>query len=119
MEENKIKILWSELSQNKGALIGLFICVLFLLLATFGPILSPFSPSELSSNLRLTPFWSPQGSTFHLLGTDDMGRDTLTRLLHGARLSLFIGFFVVLVSATLGLTLGLVSGYYGGKVDKL
>ena len=48
-----------------------------------------------------------------------MGRDTLTRLLHGARLSLFVGFFVVLVSATLGLTLGLISGYYGGKVDKL
>lgn len=119
MEENKIKLLWSELAQNKGALIGLFICLFFVVLALFGPMISPFSPSELTEALRLPPIWSINGSTFHLLGTDDMGRDTLTRLLHGARLSLFIGFFVVLVSASLGLTLGLISGYYGGKVDKL
>ena len=95
MEENKLKLLWLEVAQNKGALFGLFICLFFMILALFGPYLSPFSPSELTESLRLPPAWLTNGSSFHLLGTDDMGRDTLTRLLHGARLSLFVGFFVV------------------------
>ena len=81
-------------------------------------MVSPFSPSELT-DLYYLPFWSETARTLHLLGTDDMGRDTLTRLLHGARFSLLIGFLVVLVSLGSGTILGLLSGYYGGKTDKL
>ena len=119
MEQNKFKQIWGELYQNKGAVAGLIICFAFIFSAALGPLVSPFSPSELTDQLRLSPFWSETARTLHLLGTDDMGRDTLTRLLHGARLSLLIGFLVVLVSAGSGTILGLISGYYGGKTDKL
>ncbi len=119
MDESKIKQIWNELYQNKGAVFGLAICGTFILSAAIGPLLSPFSPSELTEQLRLSPFWSETTSSLHFLGTDDMGRDTLTRLLHGARLSLLIGFLVVLVSAGIGTMLGLLAGYYGGRTDKL
>ena len=83
------------------------------------PILSPFSPSEMTDELRLSPVWVNLEFNKHIFGTDDVGRDTLTRLLYGARLSLLIGFFVVFVSASAGLILGLLAGYYGGKTDKV
>ena len=118
MGSNRFKNFWDELTSNKGATLGLGICMFFIIAALLGPILSPFSPSEMTENLRFPPLWSKVNSSYHLLGTDDMGRDTLTRLLHGARLSLFIGLVVVLVSASIGLILGLIAGYYGGKIDK-
>ena len=114
-----LKTLWQDLSQNKGALLGLGICLFFIVAALIGPILSPFSPSEMTDELRLSPVWVNLEFNKHIFGTDDVGRDTLTRLLYGARLSLLIGFFVVFVSASAGLILGLLAGYYGGKTDKV
>ena len=108
-----------ELKKNKGALIGLIIIGVFFTLAIFGPMLAPFSESELSEHLLKDPFWGTKFQHYHFLGTDDVGRDTFSRLLFGSRVSLFIGIFVTILSGTIGTLLGLVSGYYGGKIDKL
>ena len=108
-----------DLKENRGALIGLFVCVFFLGISIFGPLIAPFSPSELSENLTLGPFWTQNSLSSHILGTDDMGRDTLSRLLYASRVSLFIGFFVVIISATVGVILGILAGFYGGRIDHL
>lgn len=102
-----------KIISHKLALAGLIIIGLITTLALFAPLLSSYLPSEIfSDKLRLPPF-----SDGHLLGTDDVGRDQWTRLLYGARISLIIGIGVVLVSGSIGITLGLLSGYFGGKID--
>lgn len=101
------------LRENKGAMIGLLFILLFLLIALLAPILSPFNPNILHDGaLRLPPF-----SGHFLLGTDDLGRDYLSRLIYGARISLGTGILIVLFSGAFGTLLGLLSGFYGGKVD--
>ena len=65
------------------------------------------------------PFWQDGGSLAHLLGTDDVGRDILSRLMYGARLSLLVGCLVVVLSLILGVVLGLIAGYFGGVVDSV
>ncbi|WP_246191447.1 ABC transporter permease [Aureimonas leprariae] len=92
---------------RKAVAAGLVVLLLILLLAVFGPLLSPWSPSKLSLVSRLKP-----PSAAHLLGTDDFGRDILTRLAVAGRLSLTVGFAVVVVSALLGVTLGLLAGFF-------
>lgn len=104
--------------KNKGATLGLAIVGVALILALFSPLLSPYSPNELHENaLRIPPSFFQGGSNHFLLGTDDLGRDTLSRLLYGARISLLVGFLVVLLSATTGTILGLLGGFYGGRID--
>lgn len=94
-------------------MIGMIFVFIFIFIALFAPMLSPFDPNILhEGNLRLAPFSSP-----FLLGTDDLGRDYLSRLLYGARISLGTGFLIVLFSGAFGTLLGLLAGYYGGKVD--
>ena len=108
-----------ELKKNKGALIGLFIILFFITLAILGPLLAPFTEAELSEHLLSDPFWGNKTEPAHLLGTDDVGRDTFSRLLYGSRVSLFIGIFVTIISGFFGTLLGLLAGYFGGNVDKL
>jgi peptide/nickel transport system permease protein/dipeptide transport system permease protein len=108
---------FKKLLSNKGAFVGLIIIVLFLFMAIFSPLLSPFNPEEIVGNTKLDPFWL-SGDFRHLLGTDDLGRDTLSRLIFGGRISLIVGLFVVLISMTFGILLGLVSGFYGGLIDQ-
>lgn len=94
--------------------------ILFVLLAIFAPVIAPYSPSTLHGEaLRLPPFWAADGSTQFLLGTDDVGRDTLSRLIYGARISLGVGLAVVLLSLLAGVVLGLLAGFYGGKTDQV
>jgi peptide/nickel transport system permease protein len=90
---------------------GMVIIVLFLLIAIFAPIISPYDPyqQDLASALS-------QPSQNHLLGTDSVGRDTLSRIIYGAQTSLIIGLVVVSVACIVGMTLGLVSAYYGGWI---
>jgi peptide/nickel transport system permease protein len=94
--------------------VGLALLTLFLLTALLGPWLAPYSPEDQD---LLANFAGPSGS--HWLGTDENGRDVLSMLLHGARLALIISGCVVVICATVGVSLGLVAGYYGGKVDEL
>lgn len=110
---------FNELKKNKGALIGLIIILFFITLSILGPLLAPFTESELSEHLLRDPFWGEKSHSAHFLGTDDVGRDTFSRILYGSRVSLFIGIFVTIISGFFGTLLGLLAGYFGGNVDKL
>lgn len=109
---------WSYFSANKGALGGLIIVVLMLLVALFAPWLAPYPPDLTNNAVFLKPpFWQAGGSTAYPLGTDAIGRDILSRLIHGARLSLVIGVAVVALSVLLGTILGLTAGYFRGLYE--
>lgn len=109
---------WRYFSSNKGALVGLCYIVLMCLLAVFAHWIAPHAPDQQFRDALLQPpVWQQGGSVTFLLGTDDVGRDLLSRLLYGARLSLLVGAMVVIFSLVLGVILGLLSGYFGGKID--
>lgn len=103
---------------HRGLVIGLVLLGLIFAMAIFAPLLSPFDPYDQDLSRRLIPpFWSAKANPAHLLGTDNLGRDYLSRILYGARISLLIGFAVMLISGLIGTTLGLLAGYFGGRVD--
>ncbi len=111
---------WHYFRRNKGALIGLIYILLMLLIAVFAPLLAPHLPDEqFRDHLLQPPVWQEGGSWQFILGTDDIGRDILSRLMYGARLSLLVGCLVVVLSLILGVVLGLVAGYFGGVVDSI
>ena len=97
-----------------------FICIFC---AVFAPWVAPHNPFDLAtlelSNARLPPAWSPDGSSKFLLGTDDQGRDILSALMYGARISLAVGLASVLLSVLIGVSFGLLAGFLGGWVDGL
>jgi dipeptide transport system permease protein len=109
---------WSAFSENRGAVIGLGVVVFIAVLALFAPLLAPYDPLEqIKGATRLPPFWSDGADPRFLLGTDAVGRDMLSRLMYGARISLFIGLAVMSVSMVVGVALGLVAAWFGGIVD--
>lgn len=99
---------------------GLLIIALVVLGALFADVVAPYGPTEgdLMAS-RLPPVWHPGGSTAHLLGTDQLGQDLFSRILYGARVSLLVSFFGVLIAASLGLFAGMLAGYMGGWLDNL
>ena len=109
---------WHAFGENKGAAIGLALVVLICLVAVFAPVLAPHSPIEqFRDAVMAPPVWENGGSWTFPLGTDGLGRDMLTRLMYGARISLFIGMTVMVVSLGLGVVLGLASAFAGSLVD--
>jgi dipeptide transport system permease protein len=109
---------WRAYAQNIGALIGLGLTVLLLLLAIFAGVIAPHSPYEQYRDLTLTPpAWQAGGDSHFILGTDPVGRDILSRLIYGTRLSLLIGFISVAISLSFGIVLGLIAGYVRGWVE--
>ena len=109
---------WSDFSRNRGAVAGLVIVVSLILIALLANVVAPHSPIEQFRESTLTPpAWSDGGSTRFLLGTDALGRDILSRLIHGSRLSLIIGLISVTLSLALGVVLGLLAGYLRGIVE--
>lgn len=103
-----------------GLVFGAVVLAVFLACAIFAPLLAPHSPYTQSLADRLIPPVYMEGGTWnHPLGTDNLGRDYLSRLIYGARVSLFIGIVTVLISGTIGITLGVVAGYFGGRIDLL
>ncbi|MBY5370716.1 ABC transporter permease subunit [Rhizobium leguminosarum] len=109
---------WHYFSRNKGAVIGLVVFTIILVLAVFAPLFAPHEPNEQNRAVLLAvPFWMDGGSASFPLGTDAVGRDILSRLIYGARFSLFIGVVVVTLSVISGVLIGLVAGYFRGKVD--
>jgi dipeptide transport system permease protein len=109
---------WRAYAQSRGALLGLGLTIALLLLAIFAGLIAPHSPYEQYRELTLTPpAWQPGGDSRFLLGTDPVGRDILSRLIYGTRLSLLIGLISVTISLSLGLVLGLVAGYVRGWVE--
>lgn len=109
---------WSSFKQNRGAVTGLVILFVIILLAVFAEFVAPHSAIEQFREFtKLPPAWVEGGNTQFLLGTDALGRDMLSRLIYGARISLFIGLSVMIVSVIAGIVLGLVAAYLGGTVD--
>lgn len=106
---------------DKVAMFSFAVFLVFFLAAIMAPILSPTNPYDLTSidimDSELPPSWMPDGDVRFLLGTDDQGRDILSTILYGSRLSLTIGFLAVALQLVLGIVIGLSSGYFGGKVD--
>lgn len=105
---------------HPGLLIGGAILLVILLAAIFAPWIAPHDPYAQNLALRMAdPVWGPKGTWEHPLGTDALGRDMLSRLIWGARLSLMIGFTAAFIAGVIGVTLGLLGGYFGGKIDAL
>ena len=107
-----------RLARRRTAIFGLGVLVTVLLAAAFAPWLTPFDPLEQDINQRLKePGWQTAEGRVHVLGTDHLGRDILARVIFGSRIALVVGLSAVLISGVLGMAIGLVSGYFGGKVD--
>jgi peptide/nickel transport system permease protein len=105
---------------RRAPAVPLAIIIVLVLTATLADVLSPYSPTDISLANRLRPpFWEAGGSLAYPLGTDPMGRDLLTRIIFGARVSLLVGLLGILVGGGIGATLGLIAGYAGGRMDAL
>jgi len=109
---------WHYFSENRGAVIGLVVFALLVIAAILAPLIAPHEPNAQNRDaILLPPFWQEGGRAGFFLGTDAVGRDILSRLLYGARFSLFIGVVVVAIALTGGIVIGLVAGYFRGWVD--
>ncbi|MGH6925666.1 MAG: ABC transporter permease subunit [Propylenella sp.] len=109
---------WFYFSENKGAVLGLVVFVALVVVAVLAPLFAPHSPSVQNREaLLLPPFWQDGGTSAYLLGTDAVGRDILSRLIYGARFSLFIGIVVVSISLSGGIIVGLIAGFFRGWID--
>jgi peptide/nickel transport system permease protein len=98
--------------------IPMIVIFLFVFLAIFGAALAPYSPNETDLGATFAPpFWQQGGTTKHILGTDPVGRDLLSRIMIGARVSCIVAVLAIAVGGLLGTVIGIISGYYGGKVD--
>ncbi|NBB55292.1 dipeptide ABC transporter permease DppC [Pantoea vagans] len=111
---------WHYFKRNKGAVVGLVYIIIVLLCAIFADVLAPHAPAEQFRDALLhPPVWQEGGNWSYILGTDDVGRDVLSRLMYGARLSLLVGCLVVVLSLIFGVIFGLLAGYLGGVVDAI
>ena len=109
---------WLSLRANRGAMFGLILIVVLVVVSLFANIVAPYSYEEQFRDfMRIPPAWTEGGNWAFILGTDDLGRDLLSRLIYGARLSLLIGCMVVTISLACGVLLGLAAAFAGGIVD--
>jgi peptide/nickel transport system permease protein len=107
-----------RLLANKALVVGGGLLLVVLLLAVFAPLFAPYDPYVQDLGHRtVPPVWYARGTWAHLLGTDPLGRDYLSRLIYGGRISLLIGASVALLSGVIGTTMGLAAGYFGGRTD--
>ena len=113
--------LFYSFRRSKLTVVAAAITLIFFLLAVFAPVLSPqnpFDPAQLQLlNSRISPLWTADGQSPFLLGTDEQGRDVLSAILYGLRISLIVGILGVVFSGALGIALGLIAGYFGGRID--
>lgn len=107
-----------ELWGDKAGFFGALLVLIFVLVALLAPFITPHDPSaQVLSERLMPPFWEHGGSMSHLMGTDQLGRDILSRVIEGSRISLLVGVSVVVVSCTIGTVVGVIAGYVGGRVD--
>ena len=104
---------WQQLRRDKKAVVGLLTLVFLILIAVFAKVVAPYDPNAMDFDMIAAPTGA------HILGTDDLGRDLLSRIIHGTQISLFVGFATVAISLILGVLMGLASGYYGGWIDMI
>jgi peptide/nickel transport system permease protein len=111
---------WRQLLRNKALVIGGGILLAIVVLAVFAPLFAPYDPYVQDlAHRTVPPVWYDQGAWLHPLGTDQLGRDYLSRLIYGARISLLIGASVAVISGLIGTTIGMLAGYFGGRTDML
>jgi dipeptide transport system permease protein len=111
---------WFEFKQNKGAFYGLIFISILAFVAIFADYISPYSPIEQYRDvLKLPPVWAEGGNWSHIFGTDALGRDQLSRMIHGARYSFYIGFIVIFFCLTIGVVLGLVAAFNKGFIENI
>ncbi|WP_313186209.1 ABC transporter permease [Lacrimispora sp.] len=113
MKERRSNHAWNKLKRNRTAVLGFAIVCFMVLMAIFAPVLAPYKPNTINPGI---PF-KGIGFQGHILGTDDLGRDILSRILYGARVSLIVAAGATLVGAALGVLVGLLAGYCGGAID--
>ncbi len=114
LKTGQIAEVWRRLRRNRAAIVGGVIVLLFVFIAIFAPWLSPYPPNEGELTKRLKP-----PCREHLLGTDPLGRDLLSRVIYGARISLQVQIISVSIALVVGTLLGMIGGYYGGRLDNL
>ena len=108
------RFLW----RDKSGVIGMLMFLTVVIAAVFAPWIAPYGPLEQNlKESKVPPVWSEEGSWDHILGTDNLGRDIFSRLVYGARVSLTVAFFGVLIAGSLGLIIGAIAGYMGGRID--
>lgn len=109
---------WRRVRTNQAVVIGFGLLLLIVGIALLAPWIAPYDPYVQDlANRNVPPFWYGGGSFAHPLGTDPLGRDYLSRLFYGARISLLIGASVAVISGLIGTTMGMLAGYFGGKAD--
>ncbi len=119
LETESVSRFYSELFRSITGLLGCGVVLLFILLGVLAPFITKYGPNDLKLGDRLLPPIFFGGSTDHILGTDALGRDLFSRVVFGARVSLFVAFTVVLIAALVGISAGLLAGFYGRWVDQL
>ena len=112
-KKSRFQIVWKRLKKNKMAMVGLYIIIIMLIVSASAPYIAPYDYSEMGQEILAVP------SSEHLLGTDEFGRDVLSRLLYGARYSFEFGIVAVFVGAAVGLLMGSIAGFFGGWVDNI
>jgi peptide/nickel transport system permease protein len=114
----RLGLVWSSLLRARTPLFGMFVIIGVFVVALLAPFLAPYDPEaqELTSRL-IPPAWVEGSDPAYLLGTDMLGRDILSRLIYGTRISLLVGFVTAGISGVVGMVLGLLAGYFGGLVD--
>jgi len=114
------QLLIKRIKGHRGLIIGFSIIVALMLVGIFAPLIAPYDPFEqVLSKRLLPPIWSEWGSLTHVFGTDHLGRDYLSRLIFGTRISLMIGYGAATVGMLIGVSLGICAGYFGGRVDQI
>jgi len=117
----KQSYLWYAFKRDKVAILSFLILLLLVLFAVFAPLIAPYNPYDPANidvmNSELPPMWMDGGEPGFILGTDAQGRDLLSTMVYGLRLSLMIGMGAVALQSVMGITIGLIAGYFGGKLD--
>ena len=115
LKERNANNAWHKLARNKTALVGFFIVAFMVILAVFAPLIAPYDPNAINPVL---PF-KGIGTLGHLFGTDDLGRDILSRIIYGSRVSMIVAVGATIVGAIIGVLIGLTAGYFGGWIDSV
>jgi peptide/nickel transport system permease protein len=121
LETFRESYLWYSFKKDKVAILSMVIVLVLVISAVFAPIIAPYNPYDPANidimNSELPPVWMDGGTSQFLLGTDDQGRDLLSTMIYGMRISLLIGVGAVVLQSIIGIFIGLISGYYGGRID--
>lgn len=123
-EQTMAQMVWRAFRRHRPAMIGLVTIVVFVLAAIFAPVISPYDPERSSLSEKENPpcihlLGCPSDQPQHIMGTDELGRDLLTRILYGGRVSLSIGVMAMALAVLVGASIGGISGFYGGWVDNI